>query len=427
MRKTFPILSSFQFSSHQLIKILFAFIDQGTFSVANFLCNILLARWLSEQEYGAFSIAFSIYLLVSTLQGALVLEPMSVFGPTEHGDSLQGYMEDQLKLHLGINLSLVILLYALSFIFAPLLRGSIQAVAIILPFSFLVWFFRRSCYLKMQTMLATGISLIYAACLAIEIAALIYFHALHPWTVFFAFGLASATTSVWAIKKLNLQVWNKKFFAFSVNRTILRQNWVFGKWILFSLASDTILNMVYIPLLAIIISLEQAAGYRSVQNFLLPVQQLQAAITLMVIPWFSREANRIGSTGIRRDYLKILIYYLIPTSFYSFTLIMFCKPVVNFLYASEYYNSLSWLIPYLLLINLLSLVNLAATILLRVMKFSKPLLVSRLWSTAVVLSAGVVFVYFWHLPGVLISALLGVVVEGFILYKAVIPYFASRS
>jgi hypothetical protein len=34
-----------------------AVLDQGLFSGANFIVNILLARWLAPEEYGAFAVA----------------------------------------------------------------------------------------------------------------------------------------------------------------------------------------------------------------------------------------------------------------------------------------------------------------------------------------------------------------------------------
>ena len=40
----------------------FAVLDQGLFAGSNFLASILLARWLPAAEYGAFVVAYSIFL-----------------------------------------------------------------------------------------------------------------------------------------------------------------------------------------------------------------------------------------------------------------------------------------------------------------------------------------------------------------------------
>ena len=58
----------------------FAILDQALFSGANFLINILLARWLPPEDYGAFAVALSIYYLLLNLHTAVSTESMMVFG-----------------------------------------------------------------------------------------------------------------------------------------------------------------------------------------------------------------------------------------------------------------------------------------------------------------------------------------------------------
>src|SRR3954451_1960960 len=52
-----------------------AILDQGLISGSNFLIGILLARWLIPAEYGAFSLAFSVFLLLSYVYQSLLSEP----------------------------------------------------------------------------------------------------------------------------------------------------------------------------------------------------------------------------------------------------------------------------------------------------------------------------------------------------------------
>src|SRR6266481_10036339 len=56
-----------------------AILDQGLISGSNFLIGILLARWLVPAKYGAFSLAFSVFLLLSYVYHALLSEPQGVF------------------------------------------------------------------------------------------------------------------------------------------------------------------------------------------------------------------------------------------------------------------------------------------------------------------------------------------------------------
>lgn len=44
-----------------------AVLDQGLFAGSNFLVSVLLARWLEPASYGAFSVAYSVFLLLDSL------------------------------------------------------------------------------------------------------------------------------------------------------------------------------------------------------------------------------------------------------------------------------------------------------------------------------------------------------------------------
>src|SRR5260370_21820308 len=68
-----------------------AILDQGLISGSNFLIGILLARWLVPAKYGAFSLAFSVFLLLSYVYHALVSEPQGVFSGSAYRHFLRGY------------------------------------------------------------------------------------------------------------------------------------------------------------------------------------------------------------------------------------------------------------------------------------------------------------------------------------------------
>src|SRR5262249_44810714 len=75
--------------------------DQGLLTTANFMLHVLLARWLLPQEYGAFTVAFSIFLLLGACHIALFSEPMVVYGPTWYGENLSTYLSALLYGYFG--------------------------------------------------------------------------------------------------------------------------------------------------------------------------------------------------------------------------------------------------------------------------------------------------------------------------------------
>lgn len=133
-----------------------AVLDQGLFSGSNFALNVLLARWLTSSEYGAFSVAFAIYLFFTGFHNALILEPMTVLGPANHANQLDQYVFSQFRLHAVVTVILGILMAFLGIILvfaddnSSLLGGAIVGAGIALPFMLLTWLVRRIFYILQQ-------------------------------------------------------------------------------------------------------------------------------------------------------------------------------------------------------------------------------------------------------------------------------------
>jgi O-antigen/teichoic acid export membrane protein len=66
------------------VKTLATLLDHGIVSVSNFLVSIVLARIVSESDYGYFAIAFSFFLFFSGLSQAFILEPLNVLGTLKY-------------------------------------------------------------------------------------------------------------------------------------------------------------------------------------------------------------------------------------------------------------------------------------------------------------------------------------------------------
>src|SRR5215208_5610067 len=69
-----------------------AVLDQGLFATSNFILNVLLARWLSPDAYGAFGLTFAIFLLLGSVHSAMLTEPLLVFGSGKYKNRLSEYM-----------------------------------------------------------------------------------------------------------------------------------------------------------------------------------------------------------------------------------------------------------------------------------------------------------------------------------------------
>jgi len=62
--------------------------DQSLTSGSAFLLNVLLARWLAPEAYGAFAVSFAGFLFLSGFHNVLFVEPMTVMGPSSYSGQL---------------------------------------------------------------------------------------------------------------------------------------------------------------------------------------------------------------------------------------------------------------------------------------------------------------------------------------------------
>src|SRR5256885_13732521 len=136
--------TGFRITSERLrvwgIRSVLSVLDQGLTAVVVFVVNIALARWLSADAYGAFAVAFASFLFISGFHNVLLLEPLTVMGPSRQSGRLSSYFREQIIIHVILvgMLGTVVLLVAGGFLWlAPqnlLLVSALVGSGLALPF-----------------------------------------------------------------------------------------------------------------------------------------------------------------------------------------------------------------------------------------------------------------------------------------------------
>lgn len=70
---------------------IWALTDQSIVSATNFLTNVMLARFMGLREYGVFALAWMAVLFVNSIQGALIIAPMTSIGPKQEEKDRPSY------------------------------------------------------------------------------------------------------------------------------------------------------------------------------------------------------------------------------------------------------------------------------------------------------------------------------------------------
>jgi O-antigen/teichoic acid export membrane protein len=312
-----------------------AIADQGLFAVSNFLLSVTLARWLSPQGYGAFTVAFAVFLFLGSIHTALLTEPMIVFGPGRHKGRHPEYLAVLLFGHWGL-VALGSLLLALAGgvigkFGSTALASALLGFALAGPFILLLWFMRRVCAMRLEPHLAASGGVVYLLLIGIGLFEL-YQHAwLSTLPALGVMGLASLTASLWLAHRLHVPISPPAVTGLAWEA--LRDHWRYGRWSIASMVLTWIRGDSYYLLLPLWWGLEASAALKAVMNLILPVQHVNTALAIFLVPALVRtrgeaEFGRLTHLAVGLLTAGSLAYLVL--------LALFHGPVMTWLYGGRY-------------------------------------------------------------------------------------------
>jgi len=380
--------------------------DQGLFATSNFVLNILLARWLTLQEYGAFALAFALFLLVGNLYQAAFLEPMLVFGPGKYKDRLQEYLGALVYGHLAFATlgSLAFLLAGLGLTLwgARELAGIISALGLVLPLIFLLWLMRRACYARLEPHLAALGSAWYMAFML----AGAYFLYRNGWlsgaSALGVMGISSLAVSAWLTVRLGVKL--PSLHGGKLIRDSFNDHWRYGRWSLMNQGLNWIPSNAYYLILPIWGGLAAGASFKALMNLMMPMLQGISALSILLLPVLVRARARGRSRFDSQVRLALIPFVLGPTLCWVM-LGLLSNPLVSLLYGGRYteHSGLLWLIGFSAVCSAVTLVVGHA---LRALERPDQLFQAFAASAAAACILGIGFVYLWGLPGAATSFLI---------------------
>jgi O-antigen/teichoic acid export membrane protein len=346
-----------------------AILDQGLLSGTNFLVAILLARWLTPELYGTYALAFEIFLLVSVIYGALILEPMSVFGASVYSGNLLEYFRKLLRIHglasavmLLAMFSLVIAVHAIRP--ASTLPNTLTAVAIATPFLLLFWLSRRVFYVAFLPQKALAGSCIYSLSVIAGVAFLYWLRGLSPSSAFLLLAVGSLATgpSLFRGVKSKLAAGAQEI----PFRDIFRRHWAYGRWAVANSLVIWLSLAIYYPLLGRFFTLAQAGRFKALMNLASPIGQVFFALSMLTLPYVSRSHHQNGKAGAHRLAWRLTLFFLAGTSLYWMAVLLLRHPIFHCLYGTRYAEIIN-LLPWVALGSILRMSSVAPEIVLKAM------------------------------------------------------------
>lgn len=328
-----------------------SFLDQGLFSGSSFLLNVFLARWLSKEAYGAFAVCFAGMLFLTGFHNVLLIEPMTVIGPSCYPDRLTGYFGAQLRTHLLIigPLSLLALAAGGILMLSPArstLAPAVVSLAIGLPLILLFYLVRRMCYVVQNPLAAVQASAVYGATLVLGAFALEHAGRCTPGSSLLLMAVAGLLPCALILRRLRISPYGLPPRSSLPLRRILAENWEYGRWLVLTSALSWMLVQAQTVLSAGLLALPAAGALRAMQLPSLVLSQLIAATVLLLLPSISYE---LGRGDLARLHRKVLLSTTALTGFglvFVAALYLFSAPLERILFGGKYAAS-AWLMPVL--------------------------------------------------------------------------------
>jgi O-antigen/teichoic acid export membrane protein len=385
-------------------------LDQGLTSGAGLGVNLLLARWMPTEVYGAFAVAFAGFLFIAGFHNVLLLEPMSVLGPSRHSERLPAYFRAQIEIHavLVCGLSVVALVGGLGLrLFAPgsPLTGAMVGVGLALPFLLLLWLARRMCYVVQRPSMAVIGSALYVSFVVAGLFMLGHFGLLGSFTAFLLMGCGSVLAAGLLLWRLGVLKSEAAMEPLVLWRAALRENWTYGRWLAGSAVLYSISSQTQTFLVAAYLGLGAAGILRAMLLPSLVMNQIVTAIGLLFLPAFSRDFGR-GSIGrIRHKAMLVSAGLVVVALCFVAALALFAGPSEHLLFGGKYANY-AWLIPLLALITVVNSLSTGYSMALRAAQKPHFDFVSNVFAAPVAVVSAFIFMRLWGLAGAAASMLL---------------------
>ena len=323
----------------------FSVLDQGLYAGTSFVASILLARWLSRDEFGAYTLGFAVLALVVTLQAAALTEPMGVFGTTTYAGRFRSYVRFLLCVQtaLAVGTALVLAGFALVLDVAgqDAVGHALYGLAAAVPFVLLLWLARRAFYARLAPQWAALGGLLYAV---LTLSGIVLLHSagvLSPAAAFLVSGGAGLVVGVCLLALLAAQLPAESGDAWNV-RGATADHVRYARWAL--AASLTIWISAYVQYFGLAwAGFGQVGAMRALDTILLPWHLYIAALASAALPAFA--INLRGDDAGRRTFVRrATVVFLGQAVFVCIVLAVAGPALMSALYGPKY-SSYSYLLP----------------------------------------------------------------------------------
>jgi O-antigen/teichoic acid export membrane protein len=315
-----------------------AILDQALFAGTNFLCNVLLARWLEPAQYGAFAIAYAVFLLLSTFHTSLLTEPMLVFGAGKYAGCFPQYLRRLIQAHWLLTSIIGVILAVLALVLRwsgfPDLFESLGGLAVASPFILFLWLMRRPFYVRSQPQWSAAGGVLYLGLMSVGFYGLFAVQRLSAASSLLVMAGASLVVGFWLLTLLRPP--SLLLESHPQPARLWRDHWSYGRWATATAVFTWLPSgMVYL-LLPAWTGLEGSAVFRAMMNLIMPLLHAHVALSHLFIPLFATSYNDHGYRHLSYRVGMALIALSVCAACYWVFLLFFREELFVWIYRGRY-------------------------------------------------------------------------------------------
>jgi len=343
----------------KLAPVAYSIADQALVVGAGFLVNIALARTQTKEEYGMFTLSYSVLTFLTGLHNAAILEPYTVYGSGRYRDRFSEYLRLMLRSNAitGVLLSAILLsgcllLSRIAPQFAPrALWGLGLTVSILLSGAFV----RRVFYLQRQAALAARTSLVFFMTVACGLWLAIKGQRLDSFSVFLILGLGWIAGAAAFGRKLALG--NPKQDFVELEPRYWREHWKYAKWVLATASVFQLMNQGYYWIVAGFLSVKEVAELKATYLLIAPVEQVVVSLSFLALPILAANYAAKRVDAFLSQWKRYALAVLGVTTLFAFSVRIFGRLAIHTIYSGKFDDQSSLIITLALVPMLMALGN----------------------------------------------------------------------
>lgn len=321
-------------------------LQQGLFAGAHFVMNVLLARWLAPSAYGAFALAYAVFLLLLMSYSASFCEPIMVYGSSRYADAFPAYIRIVLRAHFLIPLPLILLMACATPLLGRFYTHDFQVAFLVLslssPFLLLIWLCRSAFYAQLNPHAGTIAGACYFVLLISLVSILRHYGALSPATAVGCMALSALAVSAGCLYRFRPRGTRLDPVPEWKSTHIMADHWRYGRWSTLTAFAAWIPTNIFYLILPERFGLESTAALRALMNLMYPLLQSVSALVILLIPVLVRQLTREGPRKVKRTTVQLVSLFVPVAVLYFLFLAMFGTRILRFLYAGRYSDISTW-------------------------------------------------------------------------------------